>query len=137
MVTFTDSLQASGQLRIRIEDEADELRSLLAWLRQEDALRGRVRPENTPVGQGEMGGALDALVVAVGSGVVTALAGALAAWIPHRRAELRITVTTESGRTVEVDGKRVDVPALVEILERLLAGNAEDNEQRNAVEAPE
>ncbi|WP_053711828.1 effector-associated constant component EACC1 [Streptomyces sp. NRRL B-3648] len=105
---------------------ADELRSLFDWLRHEDALRGRVRAEHAPIGPGEMGAGLDALVVAIGPGgmgavAVGTLAGALATWFPHRRADLRITVTDENGRTVEVDGKRVDVSALAEAVERLLA----------------
>ncbi|WP_416983895.1 effector-associated constant component EACC1 [Streptomyces sp. T028] len=114
----------SQQLRIRTDHGADELRSLFDWLRHEDALRGRVRPEHAPIAQGEMGGALDALVVAIGPGgagaVVGALIGALATWFPNRRSDVRITVTNDSGRTVEVDGKRVDVPVLLEVVERLL-----------------
>lgn len=118
----------SHQLRIRTDRGPDELRSLYDWLRHEDALRGRVRPEDGPVAQGEMGGALDALVVAIGPGgvgaaAVGALVGALATWFPHRRSDLKITVTNESGRTVEVDGKRVDVPVLVDVVERLLAAD--------------
>lgn len=123
----------SQELRIRTESGSgetdhgfDELRSLFDWLRHEDALRGRVRVEHAPITPGEMGGGLDALVVALGPGgvgaaAVGALIGALATWFQHRRADLRITVTNENGRTVEVDGKRVDVPALVEAVERLLA----------------
>ncbi|MET9449765.1 effector-associated constant component EACC1 [Streptomyces cinerochromogenes] len=123
----------SQQLRIRTESGSgetghgfDELASLFDWLRREDALRGRVRVEHAPIARGEMGGGLDALVVAIGPGgvgaaAVGALIGALAAWFQHRRADLRITVTNENGRTVEVDGKRVDVPVLVEVVGRLLA----------------
>ncbi|MGH3771052.1 MAG: effector-associated constant component EACC1 [Pseudonocardiaceae bacterium] len=47
----------------------DELRSLPKWLRREDTLRGRVRSVQEPVRPGQMGGALDALVVALGSAV--------------------------------------------------------------------
>ncbi|GHI10266.1 hypothetical protein Scel_85870 [Streptomyces cellostaticus] len=123
----------SQELRIRTESGSgetdhgpDELRSLFDWLRHEDALRGRVRVEHAPITPDEMGGGLDALVVALGPGgvgaaAVGALIGAVATWFQHRRADLRITVTNENGRTVEVDGKRVDVPALVEVVERLLA----------------
>ncbi|PKV83071.1 hypothetical protein BX283_0562 [Streptomyces sp. TLI_146] len=122
----------SQELRIRTasgsgetHDGPDELRSLFNWLGHEDALRGRVRVEHAPITPGEMGGGLDALVVALGPGgvgaaAVGALIGALATWFQHRRADLRITVTNENGRTVEVDGKRVDVSELVEVVERLL-----------------
>ncbi|MFI2765273.1 hypothetical protein ACH5A3_41700 [Streptomyces echinatus] len=135
----------SQQLRIRTDsgsDEtgraADELRSLFGWLRHEDALRGRVHVEHAPISPGEMGGGLDALVVAIGPGgvgaaAVGALVGALATWFQHRRSDLRITLTSESGRTVEVDGKRVDVPVLVEVVERLLAdGEASGDEEGTA-----
>jgi hypothetical protein len=127
-VTSAD-IRPSGPLRIRVDGDPEALRSLLGWLRHEDALRGRVRPENAPIGQGEMGGVLDALVVSVGSGGVAAvLAGSLSTWLSTRRSDVRITVTTESGRTVEADGKRVDPRALAETVEHLR--NSEGPQQR-------
>lgn len=107
-------------------DDADELRSLLAWLQQDDALRGRVRLQRAPVGSEEMGGLLDALTVALGSGGVaaTALSGSISTWISQRRADVKLTVTAPNGRCVEIDAQRVDPRALVNDLERLL--NTED-----------
>jgi hypothetical protein len=68
-----------------------------------------------------MGGALDALAVAVGSGGMGAvLANCLSTWISQRRSDVRITVSTRDGRTVEVDGRGVDPQALARDIERLL-----------------
>lgn len=111
----------TGQLWIRSAGEADELRLLLDWLRREDALRGRVRPVTAPIGPGQMGGIMDAVVVAAGAGGMGAvLAGALTTWIQQRRADVRLTITGEDGRKIEVDAKRVDPQALIRDVERLL-----------------
>ncbi|MYT29049.1 hypothetical protein GTY73_09415 [Streptomyces sp. SID8354] len=78
-----------------------------------------------------MGRALDALAVAVGSGGMgVVLANCLTTWIAQRRADLRITVSTQDGRTVEVDAKRVDAQVLTRDIERLLNNpEAEGNQQ--------
>ena len=112
-----------GELRIRLsERDPDQLRSLLDWLRHEEALRGRVRAENAPAAGTEMAaGLLDALVVAAGSGGVGAvLAGALSTWLSHRRSDVEIRITAEDGSSLEVKGKRVDQSALIADVERLL-----------------
>ncbi|WP_275461663.1 effector-associated constant component EACC1 [Streptomyces noursei] len=109
------------ELWLRLPGAADQLPSLMDWLRHEDGLRGRVRAVRSPPAPGEMGGALDVLAVAVGSGGVGAvLANCLAAWIAQRRSDLRITLSTRDGRTLEVDAKGVDPQALVRDIERLL-----------------
>ncbi|GGX55252.1 hypothetical protein GCM10010341_90220 [Streptomyces noursei] len=70
---------------------------------------------------GGMGGALDALGVAVGSGGTgVALANCLTTWTAQRRADLRIKVSAQDGRTVEVDAKRVDPQTLARDIEHLL-----------------
>ncbi|MFJ9618820.1 effector-associated constant component EACC1 [Streptomyces noursei] len=56
------------ELWLRVPGAEGQLRSLMDWLRHEDGLRGRVRACQSPPAPGEMGGALDALAVAVGSG---------------------------------------------------------------------
>ncbi|MFC9236307.1 hypothetical protein ACFTZK_07590 [Streptomyces decoyicus] len=94
------------RLLVRTPDTEDQLRLLLDWLRRDDLLRGRVQICQLPVSSGEMGGAMDALAVAVGSGGMGAvLANCLSTWISQRRSDLRITVTTEDGRSVEVDAR--------------------------------
>ncbi|GAA2644060.1 effector-associated constant component EACC1 [Streptomyces lunalinharesii] len=110
------------ELRLRLPGAAAQLPSLLEWLRHEDGLRGRVRAVHAPPAPGEMGGALDVLAVAVGSGGVGAvLANCLSTWIAQRRSDLRITVSARDGRTLEVDAKGVDPQALVRDIERLLS----------------
>jgi hypothetical protein len=111
-------------------DDGDELRSLLDWLRHEDTLRGWVRTAQTPVRPGEMGEALQALVVALGSGGAGAvLASSVSAWLSQpRRADVTLTVTAQNGRHLEPDARRVRDPAvLLREVERLL--RTEDPEQ--------
>lgn len=116
---MTDS--ASGQLWIRIAQGADELRSLHDWLSRDDALRGRARLVAARVEPGQMGGLLDALVVAVGSGGMGAvLAGALSTWISHRRSDVKLTVTSDDGRKVELDATRVDPQTVLREVGKLL-----------------
>ncbi|WP_234025131.1 MULTISPECIES: hypothetical protein [unclassified Streptomyces] len=119
------------ELWLRVPGTEGQLRSLRDWLRHEDALRGRVRACQSPPAPGEMGRALDALAVAVGSGGMgVVLANCLTTWIAQRRADLRITVSTQDGRTVEVDAKRVDAQVLTRDIERLLNNpEAEGNQQ--------
>ncbi|GAB2675252.1 hypothetical protein GCM10027271_40420 [Saccharopolyspora gloriosae] len=112
---------ATGQLWIRTFQDDDELRSLLDWLRRESALRGQVSTSHADVEPGQMGGALDALVVAVGSGGMGAvLAGALSTWISQRHSDVKLTITDEDGRTIELDAHRVDSHALLQDLRGFL-----------------
>ncbi|MFD2417236.1 effector-associated constant component EACC1 [Amycolatopsis pigmentata] len=116
---MTDS--ATEQLWIRAAQGADELRSLHDWLRRDDALRGQVEPVHADVEPGQMGGVLDALVVAVGSGGMGAvLAGSLSTWISQRRSDVKLTVTIEDGRKIELDAKRVDPQTVIRDIARLL-----------------
>jgi len=48
------------------------------------------------------------------------LAGCLSTWISQRRSDVKITVTSETGRTIEVEARRVDASALARDIERLL-----------------
>ncbi|MEO7195617.1 MAG: hypothetical protein ABIZ05_12500 [Pseudonocardiaceae bacterium] len=116
-------------LSISAED-SDALRSLLEWLRREDALRGRVRTAHAPVRPGEMGGVLGVLEVALGSGGAGAvLASSVSTWLSQpRRADVKLTVTAEDGRHIKLDARRVRDPVvLLREVERLL--RAEDSEQ--------
>ncbi|MGH3866467.1 MAG: effector-associated constant component EACC1 [Pseudonocardiaceae bacterium] len=110
------------RLSISAED-GDVLRSLLDWLRHEDTLRSRVRTARTPVRPGEMGGVLDVLEVALGSGGAgAALAASVSSWLSQpRRTDVTLTVTAEDGRRIELDARRVRDPAvLLREVERLL-----------------
>lgn len=109
----------------------DVLRSLLDWLRHENTLRGRVCTAHAPVRPGEMGsGVLDVLVVALGSGGAgAALATSVSTWLSQpRRADVKLTMTAEDGRHIELDARRVCDPAvLLREVERLL--RTESSEQ--------
>ncbi|MGH3722338.1 MAG: effector-associated constant component EACC1 [Pseudonocardiaceae bacterium] len=105
-------------------DGGDELRSLLDWLRHEDTLRGRVRSVQEPVRPGQMGGVLDALVMALGSdGAGAVLATSVSTWLSQRHTD--VTLTAHDGRTLELDARRVRDPAvLLREVERLLTPEA-------------
>jgi hypothetical protein len=101
----------------------DELRSLLGWLRHEDALRGRVQLE--PVLKqtgGQMGGWLEVLTVSLGSGGVgVVLAASLSTYLTHRRSDVTLKITGRDGTEIEFSAQRVrDVPQLLNRVERLL-----------------
>jgi hypothetical protein len=100
------------EIRISADGEGRTgyLESLSDWLRAESDLQGRVTLAYCAPRPGELGGPVDALVVAVGSGgTVTVLASALKSWlIRPRGADVRI-VRMESGKTaVEIDARRID-----------------------------
>lgn len=101
----------------------DELRSLLDWLGHEDALRGRVRLE--PVFKqtgGQMGGWLEVLTVALGSGGAGAvLTASLSTYLANRRSDVTLTITGRDGTVGELSAQRVrDVPELLDRVEQLL-----------------
>lgn len=98
------------------EQDADLLRSLHEWLREEPELRGRVKPEQRPPRPGEMGSVTDVLLVTVsGGGAATALFTSLRTWFAQpRRSDVEIKVVNEDGSEVWVNAKRVaDVDRLV------------------------
>ncbi|WP_052423634.1 effector-associated constant component EACC1 [Nonomuraea candida] len=109
------------QVELRVVADADptgELISLTKWLQSQRALRGRVRPVRRPPGPEELGGAIELLGIALGSGGAgVVLARALTTWLTNRHSDVSITVTTSEG-TVQVEAKRVDdaLPLLREVL---------------------
>lgn len=70
MTRQDDPVESTSRVRIAVLGSEDETapRSLLDWLHHEDELRGRVVLERAAPRPGEMGGLVDALVVALGSG---------------------------------------------------------------------
>jgi hypothetical protein len=102
-------------------DEVGELAALLEWLRGERGLVGATREVQVPPGPGELGGAVEALVVTLGAGgAAGTLARSLFGWLRTRRPNLKITVTTDRNSvTVEASQVRdADVlPMLREVLE--------------------
>lgn len=72
-----------------------------------------------------MGGVVDVLTVAFGSGGVGAvLAGSLSTWLVNRRADIKLTVTGRGGDKLELDARRVrDVAEVLRDMERLAHGS--------------
>ena len=102
-------------------DEVGELAALLEWLRGERGLAGAIREVRVPPDPGELGGAVEALVVALGSGgAAGTLATSLFGWLRTRRPHLKVTVTKgKNSITVEVGQVRDGdvLPLLREVLE--------------------
>lgn len=111
-------------LRITVAEDPDALQSLTDWLRHEDDLRGRLRLEPSGSGTGEeMGGLLDVLTIAMGSGGAGAvLARSLSTWLTQRNAEVKVTVSRSDGRSVEVHARvrPDDVPGLMREISQLV-----------------
>lgn len=107
---------------VRIVDGGDgELAALYEWLRGEDKLRGRIRAVRGPVGETELGPAVELLTVALGAGGAgTVLASSLKTWLLTRRTAAKIVVES-AGRSVTVDVQNAgDVAPL---LEQILAAS--------------
>ncbi len=89
-------------------EAADLLRSLHGWLRDDQSLRGRLGLRERPPDPGALGPVVDAVVVALGpGGAATALATGVIAWLRGRRGEVRMKVTLEDGRSLELTARRV------------------------------
>ncbi|MFH8223672.1 hypothetical protein ACH4C2_30380 [Streptomyces sp. NPDC018057] len=102
-----------AEIGVRGGDEVEELTALARWLQGERELQGAVRLLREDVTQTQLGGELDVLSVAVGSGGIgVALAQSLSAWLRTRRSDVKVTVTAD-GRTIEVDAKQVKDAAAV------------------------
>jgi hypothetical protein len=96
-------------LEVEGDRAADELRSLRAWLLDEDALRGHVRLVAGTVVPGTLGSGVEALAVILApGGVATAVASVLIAWIRHRTSDVTLKVTRPDGTSYELSV--TDVP---------------------------
>lgn len=95
-----------GIVQVKIDETSDELRLLAQWLRSEDELRGRVRLTNRPIQVGDMGAALDAVVIAVsGGGAATVFVKSLFAWLSQRQKNMsiRLRLIRPEGQEAELD----------------------------------
>jgi hypothetical protein len=109
-----------AQIRVVGGDEVEATASLWEWLRGERGLAGLVRAVPRAPREGELGGAFDALAVALGSGGVgVVLARSLVAWLQSRRPEVTVTVETDAG-TVKVDARNLKPGDALPLLERVL-----------------
>lgn len=86
------------KLQIQIPDgDADDLLALSQWLGEERELRGCVRQVSAPIQQGELGGSIDLLTVAVGAGGAgSVLASSLVTWLQTRTTAVRIMVKRDN-----------------------------------------
>lgn len=92
------------QIKIDGSDDIGELVALHDWLRGEAELRALVKLKRGAAGSEELGPVLDVVTVAVGSGGVAAvLAQSLPTWIRSRRPAVKLTITMQSGRTLELE----------------------------------
>lgn len=112
-----------AQIRLSGGDKIAETAALWQWLCGERQLAGRVRAVTPPPGEGELGGAVELLSVALGSGgAVAVLARSLSVWLQSRRSGVKVTVTGPDGTTatVEADNLRPDdvVPLITRVLSR-------------------
>lgn len=104
-------------------DSAAELASLNVWLRRADELRGRVRAVPRTPAPGEMGGAIEVLAVAAGTGgVLTVLANSLSVWLAKpRRSSVTVAIERPDGTKVEITGDHLrSVDELTGLLETSL-----------------
>jgi hypothetical protein len=93
-----------ARLSLAGTDEAqDELVALRQWLTDEPDFRGRVRAEQAPPRPGEMGGVVEALTVALGSGGALAiLANSVSVWLRQRRSTLTVTIVNPDGSSQKI-----------------------------------
>lgn len=104
---------------------ADELRSLLDWLDNEDELRGRARLVATPPQPGQMGAGIESLLVALApGGLVTVFAAVVTTWIRSRSGSVSIELSRPDGLKLRFEAKnaRALPPERVDELAHQVAG---------------
>jgi hypothetical protein len=115
----------NAEIRIDAADQVAECTDLWEWLRAERALAGSVHAKYRPARDDELGGVLDVLSVALGSGGAgVALARSLTAWLQSRHSDIRVTVSTEAG-CVAIDARRVRNSEVTSLLTTVLGAQDE------------
>ncbi|MEV6694962.1 hypothetical protein AB0M35_26145 [Micromonospora sp. NPDC051196] len=103
---------------------------LCDWLVTEPDLRPLVSLHKRTPRQGELGGLVEALTIAVGSGgAITVLAGALGVWLSRaRNRAVRIEIRQQrgGGRTIVLDARNTRTDAIERMLRELTAGEHSD-----------
>ncbi|MFJ4704000.1 hypothetical protein ACIP6I_03930 [Streptomyces anulatus] len=85
--------------------------ALRDWLASEDALRGRVQIQRRPPLPGHMGSTMELLTVSLGSGgILAVLIQSVCTWLASRGTDIKIAITAEDGRRIEVDVQRAADP---------------------------
>lgn len=112
-------IRVSGGRGIAV-DEVGELTALLEWLRGERGLAGAIREVRLPPGPGELGGAVEALAVALGAGgAAGTLARSLFGWLRTRRPSLKVTVT-KGARSITIEASEVRDGDVLSLLREIL-----------------
>lgn len=89
-----------------VEAAPEHLRSLADWLNSEDAFRGRVQPVRPAPEPGKLGGAIELLSVALGSGGTGAvLVRSISAWLTQRGSDVSVSLKDADGHEVHVSAK--------------------------------
>jgi hypothetical protein len=115
------------KLAVHGTDTDQHLRALHQWLGHEGELRGRMELRTRTPAEDEMGGALEVLAVALGSGGAAAvIAQSVCTWLTQRRSDVTVTVKAADGREVTIDLRRAEDPmAVVREVERLMGPSQE------------
>jgi hypothetical protein len=108
-----------NEIRIGVQGDAAAEESLRDWLRQEPALRGRVRHDTPPPQVGTMGSLGELVIESMVTGTIGTLTGlmaqSLSLWLGQRRAlgnaNTTVTVTTGDGRSVTVTSTQAAEPS--------------------------
>lgn len=93
---------------MQLEISAPELNQLYAWLREEDELRGRLSLSGPPPRPGELGSAVDILLVSLApGGVAGALVAGLFSWLRTRTSDVKIHLRKADGGEVDLSATAV------------------------------
>ncbi len=109
-------MPAGAEVRVAVEGSAPPesepyLIALRDWLASEDVLRGRVQIQRQPPLPGHMGSTMELLTVSLGSGgILAVLIQSVCTWLSSRGTDVKITITAEDGRRIEVDVQRAADP---------------------------
>lgn len=107
---------------VSIKGRSADLEDLQDWLAGEAELQGRVRPGAPEPAPGDLGGAVEVLMVALGGGgTATVLAQSLRGWFAQpRRASVKIEMTTEDGDALTIDATNIKDGSVDAVLHRAL-----------------
>jgi membrane-associated two-gene conflict system component 1 (EACC1) len=109
-----------AEIQVDGSNAASDGEDLWDWLRRERGLTGRVARISKAPGPTDLGGLIDVLTVALGSGGVAAvLAQSLSAWLTSRRSNVTVTVTTAAG-TVTVSAADIARGDVLPLLKQVL-----------------
>ncbi|WP_328665819.1 hypothetical protein OG905_01825 [Streptomyces sp. NBC_00322] len=125
------------KINLLTDPSGDELRSLQAWLVEEEELRGRVHVAAEPPEPGRMGAAVDALLVVLApGGALAVLSGVLITWLRQRTSDVTLTASRDGDRVqVALSARRMrsldgaDLQRQIAEVERLLGGESDAGRQ--------